>query len=131
MEQIIASLSEPKRPVLRRQVITVPATCPGRVACITRRLPTPPPDIVERITVVKPARDLIELRIERPTQPEPCFQSREICGKQRKALIQPRVVSVPPRSNPCVQPEMVSFEILFFVPPKIGRIIKLSLFLVN
>jgi hypothetical protein len=105
VEQIIQNLSEQKRPMLRRQVITVPAQCQGRVACITRRLPTPAPDIIERITVIKPPRDVVNLCIEKPTQPEPCFQSREICGKVRKPLIQPRVVSVAPRSNPCNPPQ--------------------------
>ena len=103
VEQIVASLTTVKRPMLRRQVITVPANCPPRVAYIHRRLPTPPPDIVERITVVKPPRDIVNLCIEKPCQPGPCYQSREICGKPRKPLIQPRVVSVQPRSNPCQQ----------------------------
>jgi hypothetical protein len=80
VEQIVASLYECKRPMLRRQVVTVPASCPGRVLNITRRLPTPPPDIVERITVVKPPRDVVNLCIEKPCQPGPCFQQRQICG---------------------------------------------------
>ena len=101
VDQIVQSLQQYKRPVLRRQVITVPSSCPGRVACLTRRLPTPAPDIIERITVVKPPRDVVNLTIEKPTQPGPCFQQREICGKSRKPLIQPRVVSVPPRNNGC------------------------------
>ena len=101
VDEIVQSLQQYKRPVLRRQVITVPSTCPGRVACLTRRLPTPAPDIIERITVVKPPRDVVNLTIEKPTQPGPCFQQREICGKSRKPLIQPRVVSVPPRSGTC------------------------------
>jgi hypothetical protein len=103
VDQIVQSLQQYKRPVLRRQVITVPSSCPGRVACLTRRLPTPAPDIIERITVVKPPRDVVNLTIEKPTQPGPCFQQREICGKSRKPLIQPRVVSVPPRNNGCQQ----------------------------
>lgn len=81
VDQIVNSLIENKRPMLRRQVITVPASSPGRVACITRRLPTPPPDIIERITVVKPPRDVINLCIEKPFQPGPCYQERNICGK--------------------------------------------------
>lgn len=104
VEQIVASLTTTKRPMLRRQVITVPANCPPRVAYIHRRLPTPPPDIVERITVIKPPRDIVNLCIEKPCQPGPCYQQREICGKPRKPLIQPRVVSVQPRSNPCGTP---------------------------
>lgn len=103
VDQIVQSLQQYKRPVLRRQVITVPSSCPGRVACLTRRLPTPAPDIIERITVVKPPRDVVNLTIEKPTQPGPCFQQREICGKSRKPLIQPRVVSVPPRNSGCQQ----------------------------
>ena len=103
IEQIVSSLTECRRPMLRRQVITVPANCPARVTCITRRLPTPPPDVIERITVIKPPRDVVNLCIEKPYQPGPCFQQREIIGKSRKPLIQPRIVSVPPRSNPCNQ----------------------------
>jgi hypothetical protein len=81
IEQIVASLAECRRPMLRRQVITVPAQCPGRVANISRRLATPPPDIIERITVVKPPRDVINLCIEKPCQPGPCFQEKTVCGK--------------------------------------------------
>jgi hypothetical protein len=81
IEQIVASLAECRRPMLRRQVITVPAQCPGRVANINRRLATPPPDIIERITVVKPPRDVINLCIEKPCQPGPCLQEKTVCGK--------------------------------------------------
>lgn len=81
IDQIVANLVDCKRPILRRQVITVPSPCPGRVAYLTRRLPTPPPDIIERITVVKPARDIVNLCIEKPTQPGPCYQEKNICGK--------------------------------------------------
>ena len=81
IEQIVASLAECRRPMLRRQVITVPSQCPGRVANISRRLATPPPDIIERITVVKPPRDVINLCIEKPCQPGPCFQEKTVCGK--------------------------------------------------
>jgi hypothetical protein len=98
VDQIVASLTECKRPMLRRQVITVPACCPPRIANITRRLPTPPPDIIERITVVKPPRDVVNLCIEKPLQPGPCYQQREVCGKPRKPIIQPRIIPVPPRS---------------------------------
>ena len=38
-------------------------------------------DIIERITVVKPPRDVINLCIEKPYQPGPCYQERNICGK--------------------------------------------------
>lgn len=83
IDQIVANLVDCKRPILRRQVISVPSPCPGRVAYVTRRLPTPPPDIVERITVVKPPRDVVNLCIEKPTQPGPCYQEKNICGKVR------------------------------------------------
>ncbi|CAF0720213.1 unnamed protein product [Brachionus calyciflorus] len=104
IDQIVASLTDCKRPILRRQVITVPSPCPGRVAYLTRRLPTPPPDIIERITVVKPPRDVVNLCIEKPSQPGPCYQERNICGKPRKPIIQPRIISVNPRCNPCAPP---------------------------
>jgi hypothetical protein len=121
IEQIVASLVDNRRPMFRRQVITVPSQQPGRVACVNRRLPTPPPDVIERITVIKPPRDIINLCIEKPCQPGPCFQEKTVCGKvlkidlkiyffrlnllnilffqPRKPLIQPRVVQVAPRSN--------------------------------
>jgi hypothetical protein len=104
VEQIVQSLNEVKRPMLRRQVVTVPAAYQGRVAHISRRLPTPPPDIIERITVVKPPRDVVNLSIEKPCQPGPCFQQRQICGKPRRPIIHPRVIPVVPRSNPCAPP---------------------------
>ncbi|RNA43791.1 hypothetical protein BpHYR1_014728 [Brachionus plicatilis] len=104
IDQIIAGLVDCKRPILRRQVITVPSPCPGRVAYVTRRLPTPPPDIIERITVVKPPRDVVNLCIEKPNQPNPCYQEKNICGKPRKPIIQPRIISVNPRCNPCPPP---------------------------
>lgn len=117
VEQIVQSLNEVKRPMLRRQVVTVPAGYQGRVANISRRLPTPPPDIIERITVVKPPRDVVNLNIEKPCQPGPCFQQRQICGKPRRPIIQPRVIPVVPRSNPCAPPPPPPPPQPVYVPP--------------
>lgn len=105
IDQIVSSLADCRRPMLRRQVITVPSQCQGRVANICRRLPTPPPDVIERITVIKPPRDVINLCIEKPCAPGPCLQERTVCGKPRKPLIQPCVVQVPPRPQCCPQPQ--------------------------
>ncbi len=99
---MIRNLGSCPPPLLYRQVCKVPAQCPPRVVCINRRLPTPAPDICERITVIKPPRDVIHICIEKPYKPAPCFMQREICGKPRKPIIQPKVICVAPRSNPCV-----------------------------
>jgi hypothetical protein len=97
----VRGLTDCKPAQLHRQVIQVPGGQP-RISCIKRRLPTPPPDICERICIVKPPRDVVEVCIEKPYRPPPCYVQREICGKARRPLIQPRVVCVPPRSNPCL-----------------------------
>ena len=103
IEEIVQSFNDSKRPVMKRQVITIPSCTPGRISCITRRLPTPPPDVIERITIVKPQRDLVNLNIEKPIQPPPCLKQTEVPGQPSKPIIQPRVISVPPRSTNCQQ----------------------------
>lgn len=89
-----------RQPVVKRQVITVPGA-PGRVQQIVRRLPTPTPDVVERVFVVKPQRDVVNLIIERPCTPPAQFRDRTVIGKQRKPVIHPMIVRVPGR--PAIQ----------------------------
>ena len=101
VEQIVHSFNQVKQPTVKQEMFEADSTCPGRVINMTRRLPTPPPDVIDRVTVVKPTRDVVNLIIEKPDQPPPCLQQREVPGKPSKPIIQPRVVSVPPRSNPC------------------------------
>ena len=85
-----------RQPVVKRQVITVPGE-PGRVQTIVRRLPTPTPDIIERVFVVKPQRDVVNLVIERPRTPPAQIKDKTVVGKSRRPLIQPKIVSVQPR----------------------------------
>lgn len=94
-----AATSQRRQPVIKRQVITVPGA-PGKVQQIVRRLPTPTPDIVERVFVVKPQRDVVNLVIERPGTPPAQYKDRTIIGKPRKPLINPLVVRVASRSYP-------------------------------
>jgi hypothetical protein len=86
-----------RQPVIRRQVIQVPGN-PGQVKQIVRRVPTPIPDVIERVFVVKPQRDIVNLVIERPTTPPPQIKNRTIVAKSRKPVINSQVVRVAPRS---------------------------------
>jgi len=87
-----------RQPVIKRQVITIPGA-PGRVQQIVRRLPTPTPDIIERVFIVKPQRDVVNLIIERPGTPPAQYKDRTIMGKPRKPLINPMIVRVAARSQ--------------------------------
>jgi hypothetical protein len=91
-----------RQPVIKRQVITIPGA-PGRVQQIVRRLPTPTPDVVERVFVVKPQRDVVNLIIERPCTPPAQYRDRTIMGKQRKPVINPLIVRVQGRPQ-CIMP---------------------------
>lgn len=97
-----AATGQRRQPVIKRQVITIPGA-PGRVQQIVRRLPTPTPDVVERVFVVKPQRDVVNLVIERPGTPPAQYKDRTIMGKPRKPLINPMVVRVQSRSQ---QPQL-------------------------
>lgn len=97
-EAAAAGTHHRRQPVIKRQVITVPGT-PGRIQQVVRRLPTPTPDIVERVFVVKPQRDVINLVIERPGTPPAQYKDRTVMGKQRRPLIHPRIVRVPAASQ--------------------------------
>ena len=92
-----AATGQRRQPVIKRQVITVPGT-PGRVQQVVRRLPTPTPDIVERVFIVKPQRDVVNLVIERPGTPPAQYKDRTVMGKQRRPLINPRIIRVAPRT---------------------------------
>lgn len=93
-----AATGQRRQPVIKRQVITVPGS-PGKVQQVVRRLPTPTPDVVERVFIVKPQRDVVNLVIERPGTPPAQYRDRTIMGKQRRPLINPRIVRVAARSQ--------------------------------
>jgi hypothetical protein len=85
-------------PVLRRQVIKVPGPA-GRVQQVVRRIPTPQPDVIEKVYVVKPQRDVVNLVIERPGTPPPQIkETREVEPPHRPVITQ-QVVKVAPRTQ--------------------------------
>lgn len=105
-----AATGQRRQPVIKRQVITVPGN-PGKVQQVVRRLPTPTPDVVERVFIVKPQRDVVNLVIERPGTPPAQYRDRTIMGKQRRPLINPRIVRVAARSQITqYQPQQSSYN---------------------
>ena len=105
-----AATGQRRQPVIKRQVITIPGA-PGRVQQVVRRLPTPTPDVVERVFVVKPQRDVVNLIIERPCTPPAQYRDRTIMGKQRKPVINPFIVRVQGRPQ-CQQqqPQQICYQ---------------------
>ncbi len=63
------------------------------------RLPTPEPDVIERVYVTVPQRDLINLLIERPSTPQPQIQERTVVAPAPRPLISHQVVTVLPRQQ--------------------------------
>jgi hypothetical protein len=96
IESRLAYLTRRRQPVLRRQVIKVPGPV-GRIQQVVRRLPTPQPDLIERVYVVKPQRDVVNLLIERPGTPPPQVQERKVVGRAHRPVINQQVVRVAPR----------------------------------
>ena len=93
-----------RQPVIRRQVIQVPGN-PGQVKQIVRRVPTPIPDVIERVFVVKPQRDIVNLVIERPTTPPPQIKNRKPVINSQVVRVAPRSIQAPPAPVPVqVQP---------------------------
>ena len=88
-----------RNPVVRRQIIRLPAE-PKQVRQIVRRAPTPVPDEIERVIVMKNKRDIVNLVIERPATPPPQIKIRTIIAKPKKPIINSKIVRVPPRSQP-------------------------------
>ena len=85
-------------PVLRRQIIRVPGPA-GRVQQVVRRLPTPQPDVIEKVTIVKPQRDVINLVIEKPGTPPPQVQERREVEAASPPVINQQIVRVEPRTR--------------------------------
>lgn len=98
IESRLAYLVRRRQPVLRRQIIKVPGPG-GRVQQVVRRLPTPQPDLIERVYVVKPQRDVVNLLIERPGTPAPQVQERRVVGRPHRPVIHQQVVRVAPRTQ--------------------------------
>ncbi len=66
---------------------------------MVRRLPTPTPDVIERVFIVKPQRDTVNLIIERPSTPPAQYKDKTVYGKQRRPLINPKIIQVPSRQT--------------------------------
>jgi hypothetical protein len=93
----VSHLGQRRAPVLRRQIIKVPGPA-GRVQQVVRRIPTPQPDVIEKVIVSKPQRDVINLLIERPATPPPTIQEKRIQARPHKPAITQQVVRVAPRT---------------------------------
>ena len=98
IETRLVTIGQRRAPVLRRQIIRVPGPA-GRVQQVVRRLPTPQPDVIERVVVSKPQRDVINLLIERPGTPPPQVQERRVVARAHKPTITQQIVRVAPRTQ--------------------------------
>lgn len=85
-----------RQSVVKRQVITMPGA-PGKVQQVVRRLPTPTPDVIERVFIVKPERDTVNLIIERPMTPPVQYKDKTVYGKSRRPMVNPKIVPVASR----------------------------------
>ena len=115
IETRLTYLGQRRAPVLRRQVIRVPGPA-GRIQQVVRRLQTPPPDIIEKVIVTKPQRDVINLLIERPSTPPPTIQEKRIQTRPHKPAITQQVVRVAPRTVPVQAPIAVAQTPLVYAP---------------
>jgi len=99
IEATIESVASTQRrqPVVKRQVIKMPAGT-GKMHQIIRRLPTPTPDVIERVFIRKQPRDIINLIIERPCTPPALYKDSTIVDRPKRPIINPRVYRVPPRT---------------------------------
>ncbi len=94
-EKVSQSIGHKKESALYRQVITVPGP-PGRVLTAYRRLPIPQPDVLQRIYVVKPQRDVIDLVIQSPGSPAAHLTEKTIYSRPHKPVIIPRIIQQQP-----------------------------------
>ena len=90
-DKVSQTIRHKKESALYRQVITVPGP-PGRMLTAYRRLPTPEPDVLQRVYVVKPQRDVIDLVIQCPSSPAAHLTERTIYSRPHRPVIIPRIV---------------------------------------
>ncbi|KAI0988082.1 hypothetical protein GJ496_004605 [Pomphorhynchus laevis] len=92
-----------------RQVIALPEPPPEPIYN-RQRLPTPPPDIYERILVCRPPRKIMYNIVEQPTCPPPVVRNQYVMGNAEPPSVMNQVMHVPPKSGggvcppPCQQP---------------------------
>jgi hypothetical protein len=116
IETRLAYLGQRRPPVLRRQVVRVSGPA-GRIQQVVRRLQTPPPDVIEKVIVSKPQRDVINLLIERPATPPPTIQEKRIQARPHKPAITQQVVRVAPRTVPVQAPIAIAPEPVYYPSP--------------
>jgi len=69
--------ASPRTPKIYREVTKVPGP-PGKVKEMVIRLPTPEPDIIERIIIEQPAQEMVNIVYERPATPPPQIVEKRI-----------------------------------------------------
>ena len=90
-EKVGQTIGQNKEPCLYRQVITVPGP-PGKMLTAYRRLPSPQPDVLQRVYIVKPQRDVIDLVISCQNALAAQLTERTIYSRPHKPIIIPRLV---------------------------------------
>ncbi|KAI0984515.1 hypothetical protein GJ496_008352 [Pomphorhynchus laevis] len=81
-----------------RQVFYTPEP-PSEHIITRRRLPTPPPNIHERIIVIRPPRKIIHEVVEQPVCPPPIVKTNFVLGPKEPAQIISNTVNVCPSST--------------------------------
>lgn len=81
----------PRAPCVYQQVIPVSGP-PGRVYQAFRQLPAQSPDVIQRVYVVQPGRDMIDLVIQGAQATGPVYQDQTVCQASQPPTIYPRIV---------------------------------------
>ncbi|CAF2134981.1 unnamed protein product [Rotaria magnacalcarata] len=82
----------------RRQVIRLPDPPQGPVRQVRRRLPTPEPDVLERIYIQRKGPDVVEEITEIPQTPPPRVHEKTVIEPAGPPQVIKRVIRVPGRS---------------------------------
>jgi len=91
----------PRVPQRRREVVRVPGPA-GQTRQIVKRLPAPQPDVIERVTIVQPQQDIVNVIIERPSTPPPQIIEKRIVERAQAPIVNHRLVRLP--APPAPQP---------------------------
>lgn len=81
-----------RAPQVYRQYIPI-AGPPGRLYQAVRQLPAPSPDVIQRLYVVQPGRDMVDLLIQSSPTPCPVYQDSTICQPGQPPIVTPRIFS--------------------------------------
>jgi len=82
----------------QKQVIRLPDQ-QGQVRQVRRRLPTPEPDVLERVYIQRTGNEIVEEITEIPTTPPPRVQERTVVEPAGPPQVVKHVIRVPPRSG--------------------------------